>query len=85
MFIKVETTSKFWFLSDQLSFPDRRPHGVARGRGRGREDGAGGRQLKGIGRGLDDGGAKGSGGGRGRGGSGGKAGGNRGELIETNI
>ncbi|KAK1558649.1 hypothetical protein Q3G72_005070 [Acer saccharum] len=57
---------------------DRRPPGVGRGRGRGsREDGPGGRQPKGIGRGLDDGGAKG-GGGRGRGGSGGKPGGSRG-------
>ncbi|PQQ14553.1 hypothetical protein Pyn_35067 [Prunus yedoensis var. nudiflora] len=58
---------------------DRKPPGVGRGRGRGgREDGPGGRQAKGIGRGLDDGGSKGAGGGRGRGGPGGKAGGGRG-------
>ncbi|CAK7348293.1 unnamed protein product [Dovyalis caffra] len=56
---------------------DRKPPGVGRGRGRGREDGPGGRPAKGIGRGLDDGGAKGMGGGRGRGGPGGKTGGSR--------
>nr|XP_007144292.1 hypothetical protein PHAVU_007G144000g [Phaseolus vulgaris]ESW16286.1 hypothetical protein PHAVU_007G144000g [Phaseolus vulgaris] len=57
---------------------DRKPPGVGRGRGRGREDIPGGRQPKGIGRGLDEGGPKGQGGGRGRGGPGGKPGGNRG-------
>ncbi|KAF5731450.1 putative U6 snRNA-associated Sm-like protein LSm4 [Tripterygium wilfordii] len=56
---------------------DRKPPGVGRGRGRGREDVAGGRGAKGIGRGFDDGGAKGVAG-RGRGGSSGKPGGNRG-------
>ncbi|KAJ8898594.1 hypothetical protein K2173_004207 [Erythroxylum novogranatense] len=56
---------------------DRKPPGVGgRGRGRGREEVAGGRTAKGIGRGLDDGVAK--GGGRGKGGPGGKPGGNRG-------
>jgi len=54
---------------------------VGRGRGRGREDGPGGRPAKGIGRGLaDDGGPKGMGGGRGRGGPGGKTGGSRGKT-----
>ena len=38
---------------------DRKPPGVGRGRGRGREDGPGGRPAKGMGRGLDEGGAKG--------------------------
>ncbi|KAK4775564.1 hypothetical protein SAY87_023525 [Trapa incisa] len=57
---------------------DRKPPGVGRGRGRGREDVPGGRPAKGIGRGLDDGGAKGPGGGRGRGGFGGRAIGGRG-------
>ncbi|XP_058738869.1 probable U6 snRNA-associated Sm-like protein LSm4 [Vicia villosa] len=61
---------------------DRKPPGVGRGRGRGREDGgagagAGGRQTKGMGRGFDDGGARGAGG-RGRGGPSGKPGGSRG-------
>lgn len=53
---------------------------MGRGRGRGREDGPGGRQPKGIGRGLDEGGPKGQGG-RGRGGPGGKPGGNRGKSF----
>ncbi|KAL7226801.1 hypothetical protein ACSBR1_021804 [Camellia fascicularis] len=59
---------------------DRKPPGVGRGRGRGREDStSGGRPAKGMGgRGLDDGGAKGTGGGRGRGGAGGRTGGSRG-------
>ncbi|MQM04265.1 hypothetical protein Taro_037072 [Colocasia esculenta] len=52
---------------------DRRPPGVGRGRGRSREETAGGRPAKGIGRGQDDGGSKGIGG-RGRGGAGGKGG-----------
>ena len=65
-------------------FSDRKPPGVGRGRGRGREDGGpGGRQAKGVGRGLDDGGAKGAGGGRGKGGPGGKPGGNRGKSSLT--
>nr|KYP51018.1 putative U6 snRNA-associated Sm-like protein LSm4 [Cajanus cajan] len=62
---------------------DRKPPGVGRGRGRGREEGPGGRGPKGIGRGLDDGGAKGAGGGRGRGGPGGKPGGGRGKYKST--
>ncbi|KAL7239503.1 hypothetical protein ACSBR2_005405 [Camellia fascicularis] len=57
---------------------DRKPPGVGRGRGRGREDGPGGRPAKGVGRGIDDGGAKGMGGGRGKGGSSSKPAGNRG-------
>ncbi|XP_021775372.1 sm-like protein LSM4 [Chenopodium quinoa] len=59
-------------VQEEKSRTDRKPPGVGRGRGRGREDGPG-RQLKGIGRGMDDGG-KGAGG-RGRGGPGGKPGG----------
>ncbi|PPR84328.1 hypothetical protein GOBAR_AA36380 [Gossypium barbadense] len=55
---------------------DRKPPVLGRGRGRGREDGPGGRQPKGAGRGFED-GAKGAGG-RGRGGSGGKTSGSRG-------
>ncbi|XP_019452640.1 PREDICTED: probable U6 snRNA-associated Sm-like protein LSm4 isoform X1 [Lupinus angustifolius] len=57
---------------------DRKPPGVGRGRGRGgREDGPGGRPAKGIGRGIDEGGARGQGGSRGgRGG----LGGNRGKI-----
>ncbi|KAF9622076.1 hypothetical protein IFM89_029360 [Coptis chinensis] len=51
---------------------DRRPPGVGRGRGRGKEDGAGGRPAKGIGRSQDDGGGR----GRARGGPG-RSGGNR--------
>lgn len=51
---------------------DRKPPGVGRGRGRGREDGLG-RQSKGGGCGMEDGG-KGAGG-RGRGGPSGKTGG----------
>lgn len=62
-------------------FSDRKPPGVGRGRGRGSQDAAGGRQAKGIGRGLDEGGAKGQGGSRGRGGPGGKPGGNRGQSL----
>ncbi|KAK2641118.1 hypothetical protein Ddye_022881 [Dipteronia dyeriana] len=54
-----------------LRVPDEATPGLGHGRGRGsRKDGLGGRQPKGIGRGLDAGAAKG-GGGRGRGGSGG--------------
>lgn len=68
-------------ISKLKSFADRKPPGVGRGRGRGREDGPGGRQTKGIGRGLDDGGIKGAGGGRGRGGPGGKPSSNRGETF----
>ena len=64
-----------------LAFSDRKPPGVGRGRGRGREDGSSGRPAKGIGRGLDDGGARGMGGGRGRGGPGGKTGGSRGKAF----
>ncbi|KHG14969.1 putative U6 snRNA-associated Sm-like protein LSm4 [Gossypium arboreum] len=56
---------------------DRKPPGVGRGRGRAREDGPGGRQPKGAGRGLDD-SARTTSGGRGRGGSGGKNTGGRG-------
>jgi U6 snRNA-associated Sm-like protein LSm4 len=63
----------------QLPFSDRKPPGVGRRRGRGREDGPPGRQVKGIGRGFEEGGAKGPGGGRGRAGPGGKPGGNRGK------
>lgn len=55
-----------------LLLSDRKPPGVGRGRGRGREDGPG-RQTKGIGRGIDDGGR--GAGGRGRSGPGGKPGG----------
>ncbi|KAJ8749633.1 hypothetical protein K2173_026282 [Erythroxylum novogranatense] len=62
---------------ESKSRADRKPPGVGgRGRGRGREDMPGGRGSKGIGRGLDDGAAK--GGGRGKSGSGGKPGGNKG-------
>ncbi|KAA3471406.1 sm-like protein LSM4 [Gossypium australe] len=61
---------------------DRKPPGVGRGRGRGREDGPGGRQPKGAGRGLDD-SARTTSGGRGRGGSGGKNTGGRGKLAES--
>ncbi|KAL2945412.1 putative U6 snRNA-associated Sm-like protein LSm4 [Bienertia sinuspersici] len=56
-------------VQEEKSRTDRKPPGVGRGRGRGREDGPG-RQTKGVGRGMDDGG-KGAGG-RGRGGPGGK-------------
>ena len=63
-----------------LTFSDRKPPGLGRGRGRGREDGPGGRQPKGVGRGLDD-GAKGAGG-RGKGGSGGKTSGGRGKIAK---
>lgn len=72
---------KLFFLG---TFPDRKPPGVGRGRGRGRDDGPG-RQTKGIGRGLDDGVAKGTGGGRGRGGPGGKAGGTRGKKCHDGM
>jgi len=68
---------------DVIIFSDRKPPGVGRGRGRGREDVPGGRQAKGMGRGLDEGGPKGQGGGRGRGGPGGKPGGNRGKSFFT--
>lgn len=71
----------FYKLTSLVTFPDRKPPGVGRGRGRGREEGTGGRQAKGIGRGIDDGGAKGSGGGRGKGGSAGKTGPNKGNLL----
>ncbi|CAL5397303.1 unnamed protein product [Camellia sinensis] len=71
---------------------DRKPPGVGRGRGRGREDGPGGRPAKGVGRGIDDGGAKGMGGGRGKGGSSSKPAGNRAvedvvvaDIIDTAI
>ncbi|KAJ8444046.1 hypothetical protein Cgig2_020892 [Carnegiea gigantea] len=57
---------------------DRKPPGGGRGRGRGREDGPG-RQAKGIGRGMDDGG-KGPGG-RGRGGPSGKTSGKAFEVL----
>ncbi len=54
---------------------------MGRGRGRGREEGACGRQVKGIGRSVDDAGARGMGGGRGRGGSLGRSGGNKGTIY----
>lgn len=55
---------------------------MGRGRGRGREEGAGGRQVKsGIGRSVDDAGGRGMGGGRGRGGSLGRTGGNKGTIY----
>nr|KJB49934.1 hypothetical protein B456_008G146200 [Gossypium raimondii] len=60
---------------------DRKPPVLGRGRGRGREDGPGGRQPKGAGRGFED-GAKGAGG-RGRGGSGGKTSGSRGKFSKS--
>jgi hypothetical protein len=46
--------------------------------------GAGGRQIKGIGRGFDDGGARGAGG-RGRGSQGGKPGGSRGKPYMYSL
>ncbi|XP_039048366.1 probable U6 snRNA-associated Sm-like protein LSm4 [Hibiscus syriacus] len=64
---------------------DRKPPGVGRGRGRGgREDGPGGRQPKGVGRGLDD-GPKGAAGGRGRDGPGGKTTGSRGGVRSRSM
>ncbi|GER24738.1 thiamin pyrophosphokinase family protein [Striga asiatica] len=60
---------------ESKSRSDRRPPGVGRGRGRGREDGS---KTKGIGRGMEDGGARGAGGSRGRAAPGGRSGGNRG-------
>lgn len=58
-------------VQEEKSRTDRKPPGVGRGRGRGEGPG---KQMKGLGRGMDDGGAK----GRGRGGPIGKAGGNKG-------
>lgn len=78
-FRSITIHDSFW-----SAFPDRKPPGVGRGRGRGRDDGPG-RQAKGIGRGLDEGGAKGTGGGRGRGGQGGKAGGTRGNNFAASL
>ncbi|OIV91290.1 hypothetical protein TanjilG_01821 [Lupinus angustifolius] len=64
---------------ESKSRTDRKPPGVGRGRGRGgSQDGPGARPAKGIGRGVDEGGARGQGGSRGgRGGLGGRPGGNR--------
>ncbi|XP_039030977.1 sm-like protein LSM4 [Hibiscus syriacus] len=62
-------------VQEEKSRADRKPPGVGRGRGRGREDGSSGRQPIGVGRGLDD-IAKGAG--RGRGAPGGKPSGSRG-------
>ncbi|KAE9618482.1 putative sm-like protein Lsm4 [Lupinus albus] len=65
---------------ESKSRTDRKPPGVGRGRGRGgSQDGPGGRPAKGIGRGFDEGGARGQGGSRGgRGGLGGSRGAGRG-------
>lgn len=80
-FLTFETT----LIQFALIFSDRKPPGVGRGRGRGREDGAGGRPAKGIGRGMDDGGGRGGSGGRGKVGPGGKGAGNRGKDSDITL
>ncbi|KAK2379177.1 DNA topoisomerase 1 alpha [Trifolium repens] len=65
----------FWSLSSSGAIEG--VNAIVTGGFSGAGSGAGGRQIKGIGRGFDDGGARGAGG-RGRGGQGGKPGGSRG-------